>query len=59
MEKVVGEEGVTRVLSMFSDQPAEDRLKMIVDHVTAWKIEKMGYLFDDITMLLLEGPKSV
>ena len=58
-DKLLGEEGVKRVLTRFANHPPGQRLNQIVEHVTRWKMKSSGYLFDDITMLLLESPEAV
>lgn len=51
----LGEEGVKRAIIKFSSAPAAKRLEEMVSSITSWKIESSGYLFDDITMLLIQG----
>jgi len=57
-EKQLGDAGVINVINRFSDTPATDRLNGIVQYVTQWKREHTGYLFDDITMMLISGKSS-
>ncbi len=54
-EKQLGDEGVIDMINRFSDINAADRLHAIVQNVTRWKREHSGYLFDDVTMLLISG----
>ncbi len=51
----LGDKGVVDMISRFSDVKAVDRLQEIVQTVTRWKREHTGYLFDDITMMLILG----
>jgi len=54
-EKQLGDAGVINVINRFSDISATDRLHEIIDYVTRWKREHTGYLFDDITMMLISA----
>ncbi|NOY65827.1 MAG: SpoIIE family protein phosphatase [Gammaproteobacteria bacterium] len=54
----LGEEGVKQVISQFAEVPARERLQDIVEYVTQWKREQTGYLYDDVTMLLVEGSRE-
>ncbi len=54
----LGEDGVTRAITKFSSVPAASRLDEIVTNITAWKREVSGYLFDDITMLLIQDAEN-
>lgn len=54
-EKQLGDDGVIDMINRFSDISAVDRLHAIVQNVTRWKREHTGYLFDDITMMLISG----
>lgn len=54
-EKQLGDDGVIDMINRFSDITATDRLQAIVQNVTRWKREHTGYLFDDITMMLISG----
>ena len=36
--------------------PPRERLPEIVRRVTKWKQDSCGYLFDDVTMLLVQAP---
>ena len=51
--KQLGSEGVIEMINHFSDIKPVDRLPAIVQNVTRWKREQSGYLFDDITMILV------
>lgn len=53
--KQLGEDGVIAMIDRFSDVSATDRLQQIMQAVTQWKRENTGYLFDDITMMLISG----
>jgi len=52
-QQQLGEEGVKAVIKQFSHVPAGDRLQAIIEYVTQWKRENTGYLYDDVTMLLI------
>lgn len=54
-EQELGDAGVIDMIERFSDIAAADRLPAIVQRVTRWKREHTGYLFDDVTMLLISG----
>ncbi len=53
----LGVDGVIDMIMRFSDIKATDRLQAIVQSVTRWKREQTGYLFDDITMMLISASK--
>jgi sigma-B regulation protein RsbU (phosphoserine phosphatase) len=57
-QKPLGETGVKRTIEEFSSSPASTRLEAMISHVTTWKREASGYLFDDITMLLIQGTEG-
>lgn len=54
-DKQLGNDGVIDMINRFSDVAPADRLQAIVQSVTRWKREHTGYLFDDITMMLISG----
>jgi len=57
-EQQLGDEGLKQVIQQFADVPAEDRLCKIVEYVTQWKRDHTGYLYDDVTMLLIENSRG-
>ena len=54
----LGEDGVKRAITKFSSVPAASRLDEIISDITTWKREASGYLFDDITMLLIQDAEN-
>ena len=52
-DKQLGLEGVKALIKQFSDTAPTERLNSIVQTATHWKREETGYLFDDVTMLLV------
>lgn len=52
-QQQLGEEGVKAVIKQFSDAPLADRLQTIIEYITQWKREHTGYLYDDVTMLMI------
>jgi len=54
-DQQLGDEGVKQVIKQFAGITAEDRLQHIVEYITQWKREHTGYLYDDVTMLLIES----
>ncbi len=58
-EELLGNDGVIDMINRFSEVIPSDRLTTIVEYVTRWKREHTGYLFDDITMMLISGNESI
>ena len=59
-DQQLGDEGVRDIIRKFSDIIPADRLPAIVRSATKWKREHTGYLYDDVTMMLIStGGKKV
>lgn len=54
----LGFDGLKRCIASYADMPADRRLQDIVSSVTDWKQSNTGYLFDDITMLLVHARRE-
>ena len=57
-DKQLGEAGVIDLIRKYSDITASDRLQSIVQSATRWKRENTGYLYDDVTMMLISGDRT-
>jgi sigma-B regulation protein RsbU (phosphoserine phosphatase) len=57
--RVLGEDGVAEIIRDCAALPAPQRLAAIVERATQWKTTHSGYLYDDITILLVApGPSD-
>jgi len=54
-DEQLGLEGVQGLIRKFISTVPSERLNAIVDYATEWKREQTGYLFDDVTMLLVSS----
>ncbi|HEC28744.1 MAG TPA: GAF domain-containing protein [Gammaproteobacteria bacterium] len=54
-DQQLGDEGVREIIRKFSDINPADRLHAIVRSATKWKREHTGYLYDDVTMMLISA----
>jgi len=54
-DKQLGLDGVQALIRKFIVTTPAKRLNAIVEYATQWKREQTGYLFDDVTMLLVSA----
>ncbi|MBI1422122.1 MAG: SpoIIE family protein phosphatase [Gammaproteobacteria bacterium] len=54
-QQPLGNDGVKALIRKHATVPLTERLKVIVEDATQWKMKTGGYLNDDITLLVIDG----
>jgi sigma-B regulation protein RsbU (phosphoserine phosphatase) len=54
-QQPLGDDGVKVLIRKYATVPLPERLNLIVEDATQWKMKSGGYLNDDITLLAIEG----
>ena len=54
-QQSLGNDGVKALIRKHAAVPLPERLNLIVDDATRWKMKTGGYLNDDITLLAIDG----